>query len=215
MLSVKIKRDPYEVRKYLYKNSTIELQAGMNVIIGRNGSGKTTFCQQLEKYCNSSGIPVFRYDNYTSGGDKAVSEYLFHGFIEDIAMTAFHSEGEQIYYNLGKQIGNIGKFVAKHPTEKQLVVILDAIDSGLDIYGLDNLVNIVKTITDDCASRGTDIYFAITANNYGIIHKNQCIDINTGNSIYFDNFEDYHSFIAEQYKRERIKYQRKQKKTLY
>lgn len=208
MLSVKINSCPYDERK-LYKTSHIDLETGLNVIIGRNGSGKTTLCREIENFCNENKIPLFKYDNYTDGGSSSMEKYMFFGNFEAFGATAFHSEGEQIFYNFGEQIKAIGKFIREHLDSKQLVITLDAMDSGLDIDGIDQLKSIVNVMTEDCKNKEVELYVVATANNYALIHKNHCIDVSTGKDLYFEKFEDFHKFISDQYKKDRAKGKKK------
>lgn len=204
MLEVKINKDPYGDKK-LFKQSTINLQVGLNVIIGRNGVGKTTFCNELNDFCKNNKIPIFSYNNYSEGSNNAMSKYLFLGDFESLASTAFHSEGEQIFYNFGEQIKKLGNFVRSNLDKKKLVVSFDAMDSGLDVEGIGQLLEIIETITNDCKEKDVAIYFVVTANNYALIHKQHCIDIQTGKECVFNNYEIYKRYILKQYEKERSK----------
>ena len=204
MLEVKIKRNPYG-DGLLFKRGTIELLSGINVIIGRNGCGKTTFCYETEEFCKKHNIKCYKYDNYIDGGDNARQEYLMFGDMEALASTAFHSEGEQIFYNMRKQIVKISNFISANQKEKQLVIILDALDSGLDIDGIEQVKAVMNMITIDGKEHGIDIYFVITANNYALIHEQRCIDIKTGNIYHFDDYISFKKFIEKQYDKDKSK----------
>lgn len=202
MLSVKINSCPYDERK-LYKTSHIDLDTGLNVIIGRNGAGKSTFCFMLQKYCEDNNIKLYSYDNYKEGGSRAIESYSFYEDFDSMASTLFHSEGEQIFYNFGQQIKKIGKFIRENKEEKQLVVIFDAMDSGFDVDGIDQLKNIVDIMKKECEEYDTELYCVVTANNYALIHNSPCIDIQTGKKYEFNDFEKYRKFILDQYERDR------------
>lgn len=212
MLEVKIHKDPYELKHYLYKTGTIRLNEGFTVVIGRNGCGKTTFCRTLKDFCNKNDIPCYSYDNYHDGGSTAMQVYLGMEDFESLVSTAFHSEGEQIYYNLGMQIKQIGSFIKKYRESKQLVVVLDTLDSGFDVEGISELKHLTGVMIDDCKKHGIELYIVITANNYALIHKSNCIDIKTGEYHYFDNYEAYEKFIMNQYKKDRQAEARRKKK---
>ena len=173
----------------------------MNVIIGRNGLGKSTFCHELKEFCDKNKIKCYNYDNYKQGGNKAQQSYGFYGDFKSLASTMFHSEGEQIFYNFGQQLRKIGSFVKTNIEEKQLVIILDALDSGLDVEGIGQINNVCDLIVKDNPDK--DIYIVATANNYALIHNNHCINIKDGKEYTFTKFEDYRDFILNQYKKER------------
>lgn len=196
-MKIKINRCPYNKSIKLYKYSELELNKGITILIGRNGSGKSTLLFEISKYCKENGIPCFKYDNYKEGGRTAHENYSFFKDFSSLQATLFHSEGEQIFYNFGQTVEKIGKYVRSIADDKPVIILLDALDSGLDCDGIDQILNLCKVMQE---SRVGDIYLVLTANNYGIIHKQRCIDVTTGKEIRFDNFEDYHNFISKQYK---------------
>jgi len=212
MIEIKIIKDPYDLKHYLYKTATINLNEGFTVIIGRNGCGKTTFCWQLAEHCKKQNIPYYKYDNYKQGGTHAHSEYSFLEDFDALSSTLFHSEGEQIFYNLGRQVQNISSLIKEHKDSKQLVIILDALDSGFDVEGIGQLKNIANIMVEDCRKNNIELYVVITANNYALIHKNSCMDVRTGEYHYFDNYEAYEKFILDQYEKDRKAEAKRKKK---
>lgn len=203
MIEVKRYKDPYDLKHYLFKTGTVMLNEGLTVVIGRNGCGKSTFCWQLEDYCKKNNIPYYNYDNYKQGGTHAHSEYSFLEDFDALCSTLFHSEGEQIFYNLGRQVQKISSFIKEHKDSKQLVIILDALDSGFDVEGIKQLKDIVNVMINDCSKHEIELYVVITANNYALIHKNSCMDVKTGEYHYFDNYGAYEKFILDQYEKDR------------
>ncbi|MEG1565364.1 MAG: AAA family ATPase [Bacilli bacterium] len=200
-MKIKIIRDPYDKRKYLYKSSFIDLSNGATVIIGHNGSGKTTLLRQIETYCKDNTIPFIKYDNYGDGGSAAKEHYGFTGDFASLAATSFHSEGEQIFYNFGKIVKKMGAFVEQNKDLEKIFILLDALDSGLDIEGIEQIKSIFNIIMSE--REGKETYILITANNYGLIHNMQCYDVVSGEHKLFTDFEDYKKFILKQYEEKR------------
>lgn len=199
-MEIELRKKPYD--RILFKKSTIELKSGLSIIIGHNGIGKTTLLSEIEKFCKSKQIPTFRYDNYSEGGSTAWQTYLGTNDFNSLSATAFHSEGEQIFYNFGEQLKRIGSFVGKVDKDK-LFIMLDALDSGLDIDGIAQLLDICKIIETDCKLHKKEVYILLTANNYALIHKQNCFSISKMEYCTFDDFENYKKFIEDEYKKER------------
>lgn len=196
-MRITINKCPYEVNKKLYKYSELELTPGTTILVGRNGCGKSTLLYQIEEYCKKNGIHCFKYDNYTEGGKEAHETYSFFKDFNSLGATLFHSEGEQIFYNFGQTCRKIGKYISSVPKEDPVIIMLDAMDSGLDCDGISQILELYPVMKN---THEGEIYLLITANNYGIIHKQKCIDVATGKEMYFDNYEDFKKFIDKQYK---------------
>lgn len=185
----------------LYENPKFEFNTGVTVLIGRNGAGKSTLLDGIKTHCNNKKIPCFHYDNYKDGGDKAKSMYGAIGDMESLFNTLFHSEGEQIYYNFCQQANKLGGFFKKHKGAKQIVVLLDALDSGLDCEGIHQMLQLFSLVIND--NKETDIYIILTANNFGLLRNQKCLDVKTGNYLIFKNYEEFEIFILNRYEEER------------
>lgn len=201
-MNIIINRNPHDDNKPLYKYSELELTPGITILVGRNGSGKSTLCHQIEHYCNENKIPVFSYDNYTQGGNTAISNYNFNGDIDSMFQTLFHSEGEQIFYNLGVTIQKIGEFCRKN-NSSELVILLDAIDSGLDIEGTVQLKDVLDKIIEDNKLHGVNVYIILTSNSYSLVRGMRCIDVVSGKELRFSSYEHYREYILNSYKKAR------------
>lgn len=196
-----IPKCPNEEGVKLYRNSELNVDEGISIVVGRNGSGKSTLLRVIEEKCKKNKIPCYYYDNYNEGGKDAHSMYSFLGDFEALACTLFHSEGEQIYYNFSKKVEEIGKFIKKNKSSKELVVLLDAMDSGFDVEGIGQLLSVLNTACNDCKEHNIKMHVLITANNYAIVHGNRCIDIETFEEKVFNKFEEFQEYIVKQYER--------------
>lgn len=192
---IKIEKDK------LHHYSEIEFPDGIIILIGRNGVGKTTLLRKVEEYCKEKDIPVFSYDNYKEGSTSAMDKYLHKDMLGALASVAFHSEGEQLFFNFGEAIQEIGQFIRKNKEKEEKYILLDALDSGLDIDGIDQVLQILNIIAKE--NKGTKIL--VTANNYAIIDKQLCLDVRKGIRIKFEDFDSYALYIRNQYKEDRAK----------
>lgn len=196
-----LKIDVSESKK-LYNTNEIEIKSGVNILVGRNGVGKYTLLRLIKSHCNKNNIPCLNYDNYTQGGNSASEKYMFYGQMESFMNVAFHSEGEQLFYNFGEQLKQIGQFIAKHKDSKEIVILLDALDSGLDVEGLSQVKEVFYLILKD--NEDKDVYIVASANNYSLIKNMRCIDVKKqGKERLFKTYDEFEKFIFNQYIEER------------
>ena len=196
---IEIKKD--KINKF----EALDLDGGVYIVVGRNGIGKTTLLHKIEEYCKEKKIPVYSYDNYTEGNSRAMEEYMWEGNMQAMVNSAFHSEGEQIFNNFGQRLRKIGQWASKNKEAKEKYVLIDAIDSGLDIDGIDQVKEIAKMIVKD----DKNIRLLITANNYALVENQICIDAREGTRLTFTDFTDYATYIRRQYAEARKKKSKK------
>ena len=189
-------------RKELYKTNKVTIKRGVNILVGRNGAGKSTLLHLIKNHCDKNNIPCLSYDNYTQGGSNASSKYMFFGQVENFMNVAFHSEGEQLFHNFGEKLKEIGQFISKNKNSKEIVILLDALDSGLDIEGIVQLKDVFKLIVEDAKDK--NIYIIASANNYALVKDMRCLDVKRGClEKIFIKYEAFEKFILNQYKEER------------
>jgi len=201
----KLDRDPFDNGVlYLYKNVTIN--PGVTVLVGCNGTGKTTLIDYyIKDQLNRVGIPNMKYNNLTDGGNNARQAALYKS-MDLLAMLACSSEGEQIHINLGTAAGKIGKFIRDNNDASEVWFMFDAIDSGLSI---DNIIDVkdqlFKTIIDTNPDK--DVYIIVSANSYEMARGEQCLDVRTGKYKIFKTYEAYRKFIikSREWKEKRYK----------
>lgn len=200
MIIFNIEKNPYDIDKNLYAKNKCIFEEGVTVLIGKNGIGKSTMLHEIKVFCEKNNIKCYSYDNYKEGGQNAHNTYGFKKDFKSLARTLFHSEGEQIFYNLGQQMGIIGDFIKTNKNEKQLVILLDALDSGLDCEGFSQINDVFKTIQKDF---GRELYIILSANNYGLVDSHKCFDTKNCKYVEIKSYEDYKNFILSQYEIER------------
>ena len=190
----KIEKRPYD--DIIYKKSNIEIKPGVTILTGCNGCGKTTLLRMIKETLSSLNIPSLYYSNEVDGGSMAISANIYMDNITTAATLMQSSEGEQIYINLGITSSKIGKFVHEHKQDKELWILLDAVDSGLSI---DNILDIdeylFKTILND--TKNKDVYIICSTNAYELCRNNPCFDVYSGEYIEFENYEDYKNYILK------------------
>ena len=204
MLKVKMSKNPYadeDDRRVLYTKPNFVFEPGITVLVGRNGSGKTTLLNGIKDYCKKENIPCYHYDNYEHGGQQAKSKYGYFGDYKSLFSVLFHSEGEQIYENFCNQVKQIGSFCKQHKTAPKLVFCLDALDSGLDCDGIKQILDCFNLIIND--NKDKEVYIIASANNYGLIRNQRCLDVKTNIINKFITYEQFENFIMKRYEEDR------------
>lgn len=184
----------------IHEGFDLELKPGYTPLVGPNGAGKTTLLRQLgDKFEEHTDFKVFKYSNYSEGGKQAMQKQLTCSYssLSYLATLATSSEGEQIAMNFGQECKKLGQIVAECKTEgKNLLVLLDAIDSGASIDRLRDYISLFDMITDDCVKSELDCYILVAVNSYELVKDKLCKDVRTGKDINFSNYEDYANFIC-------------------
>lgn len=202
MLSIKLSSNPHEEQgRILYEKPNFKFENGVTVLVGRNGAGKSTLLNSIKQYCDKHNIPVFHYDNYTQGNTRAQEKYMLLNDMEAFFGSVFHSEGEQIYNNFCNQIKDVGKFCRKYINSEKIVILLDALDSGLDCDGIKQIIDCFNLILND--NKNKEVYIIASANNYGLIRNQRCLDVKTGKFLKFTTYEQFEKFILDRYEEER------------
>lgn len=193
---VKIIRNYYDTPTPLFENETITFIEGLNVIVGCNGSGKSTLIRQLQRDGNVQ--PKFSYDNYLEGGRNAMEKLDFIGDTSGMISRAMASEGENIKMNLGRFVQALRLFIYSPEVDsKERWILLDAVDSGLSIDGIEELKRVCGLVIKDSERLGLKTYIIASSNSYTLAEGSHCIDIRNGKPIKFDSYEHYRRFILD------------------
>ena len=73
-----LERDYYEDKIYIYKHKNMTIESGITVLVGCNGSGKTTFIDHIERQLKKEKIPVIKFNHLHDGGRNSMSEDLYN-----------------------------------------------------------------------------------------------------------------------------------------
>ena len=206
-MRIKIYQDYYSDDDKIYDKKFATFKSGLTILVGCNGSGKTTLLHQIKYHCKKKGIPCFEFDNYSQGGSHAIGELVFHQQFESMALDLQSSEGEKISNNLARTAGKIGRFMREHADQKEIVVLFDAIDSGLSIDNVVDVKDFIKNmLIPDCTKSGVELYVIASANAYELANGEQCFDVNKCQYIRFDDYDGYRQFIFDTRQRKDKRY---------
>lgn len=195
MYKKKIKLDtrPYDDRK-LYARRSVEFDPGITVLVGCNGTGKTTMLDYIENSLRREGVPYLSFNNMTEGGSSIADRALFYGNV-GLAATAFvSSEGERIGLAVGQFIRGIGAFVKKNRGKKEIWLLFDAMDSGWSVDNVEETKDFFKEVLLP-DTKGQDVYIVISGNQYSVAEGEECIDVQTSKHIRFQSYDDYKQFV--------------------
>jgi len=200
----KISTKPWDEAK-VYKKTKFTIKPGITVLVGCNGCGKTTFLHSIKDQLRELRIPVFDYNNYSTGGHRAMESALFYGRMDILATQACSSEGENIVINMGQVAERIGRFIKEHPEDDELWILLDAIDSGLSIDNMEDLNRFFYFIFNDKESisrlklDGKELYLVISTNSYEFCTtKNaKCFDVQNGKYIKIESYDDFKNHVLK------------------
>lgn len=206
-MKIKIIKDYYEEEQNIYDKSSVDLKPGLTVLVGCNGSGKTTLLHQIKHYCTKNEIPVLEFDNLHEGGSNSLSAAGFMGNTDFLIEGITSSEGELINMNIGNFATKMGRFVSKNSDKKEIVFLMDAIDSGLSI---DNIIEtkelLFKTVLEDCNKRGIETYIVVSANEYELARNSNCLDVSSCKYVDLKNYEDYRNLVLETRRKKNRRY---------
>lgn len=108
----KLYKDPHKIGCEMYKRTEIELCEGLTVLVGCNGTGKTTLLRAIKSQLEKENVPVIMFDNLHDGGQGGVSSAMFNDNIPMMATLMTSSEGESIGLNIGTWSTGIRYFIA-------------------------------------------------------------------------------------------------------
>ena len=210
----------------LYSKTEVTFHEGLTVLVGCNGSGKTTMLKQIEDNCKKKDIRIrcLKFDNLSDGGHNSSSSLAFFQDFEGLAYNLMSSEGEQISTDFGRFSSKIAKFFigklepdspferifgesAEYQKDK-LVVLLDAIDSGLSIDNMIEVKELIKdTIFKDAEKYNIHLWVIAVSNAYELARNEDCFDLWSCSYIRFKDYEDYRKYVLKTRKRkdQRIK----------
>lgn len=196
-LDVKFYKDPCCLGYTIFENTLQSFNPGMTILVGCNGYGKTTALKTIQDFCDSAKIPCISYSDRTDG--KSIMDFNFEFGDSDRAICELlSSEGERISIHIGDTAAKIGRFIKDHKSSKKIVVLLDSLDSGLSIDGIQEFKHFVNTcLIPDCNKNNIQLYVIVTANAYELVVNEECHDVFTGKKVRFNSYNEYSDFVLK------------------
>lgn len=223
-IEFKLYRDYWDIGEYIYTKSKVVLEPGITVLVGCNGSGKSTFLAQLKHFCTDQKIFLKSYNNVTDGGSRSAQKAEFHGDFKFLSTLLQSSEGEGIYLNIGYFSTDLGSTInrirtndlreyEKNYNKEKMVIVLDAVDSGMSVDIIVEIKNFIKDVViPEIQSVGMEAYIIISTNTYEFANGENCLDVQHMKYITFADYEDYKKFIFKtaKFKNNRTKVKKKE-----
>ena len=156
-----------------------------------------------ERYRKNKDYKILRWNGVTdtrNGKDVALQAQAF----ELLANMAMSSEGEEHNINLGLFMNRVGHEVQK--LDRNLIILLDAVDSGISADRIEETVNVLAMIIADVRRRGYECYIFVPSNTYEMVRHTHCMDPCTGEDLVFIDYEHWRKYIfkcAEKIKKRR------------
>ena len=204
MRKFEIAQAPYNEKENLYAKPSFEIKSGITVLVGCNGSGKSTMLHTIKHSLDKEKVPCLLYDNLSDGGQNAKAKAGWEDNMNLLATLMTSSEGEQIVTNLGETAVKIGRFVKNNRSSLELWILLDAIDSGLSVDNIVDIKDFFHFVLKE--NKGKDVYFVVSANEYELCNGEQCFDVTSCKYITFANYNEYRSFILDSKERKDKRY---------
>lgn len=199
----KLHRDYWDCGN-LYTRSEHTFNSGITVLVGCNGSGKSTTLTQIREQLRANNEPYFAFDNVKNGGSSMFQGLLegWHpGGVDALCSLACSSEGEKIHQNIMiKAQSGLGAAIqkAKENYDNELFLLWDAVDSGASIDNIIELKDFFNLIIKDQKEKNDiDVFVIVSANSYEMANGESCYDINHNKYITFKNYESYKRFILK------------------
>lgn len=176
----------------------LEVKSRLNVLVGGNGVGKTTFLKGLKEgkfkvECSKD----IEYISYTDSVDNYVNR---HGEVRNldecvsIMEANSMSEGQGILYSLLSFLQYIEERLEILGDSKSIVVLLDEVDSGLSVDAINVLLHEVIRLL----SRYEGVQFFISSNNYHFTYViNEVVNMYSGEYITINNYDEYFKIMVQ------------------
>lgn len=210
-----IQTKPYGEK--MFPRTKLTITNTVTYISGPNGSGKSTLMNMFVKHLQKSrarefnmhkpswkfmigddvnaSVGFIHYNIHQDSHQNNMASKLFHGDIDAVSMQMSMSEGQNQLMTLST-IFDAAQHVAKYETHiKQLIVLVDGIDSGLSV---DMAGFIRETVWDKIEQvhkhrDDLDFYLVFTANNYELVRDRtgDIIDPQTFKTVEYESYDDY------------------------
>lgn len=211
MRTIKIVKNPYDFGRPMFPTAKVDFNPGITVLVGCNGSGKTTMLQNIESELKKANISYMKYSDVSEGRDHANNRYDFYGNMDAIITNFVSSEGERIHNNFGNMfVSKVRRFARKHQSEKELWFLLDALDSGTSIDMIRDTKDLFQLMLKDFNGNEIhidDVYIVIAANSFEMARDQDCLLMRTFGHTTFHDYDDFADEIMKSKKKKEKRFE--------
>lgn len=196
-----------------------DINPGITMLIGPNGSGKTTALSQLRSLFSTEYDLVKKWNKLEINDSirDLYSSYLYDNVYEEtftkstwgatdhidrVAQTFENSEGQNMYDYLYYKINEIGQAVTKaiKNNKKGIFLLFDGLDSGLSLDVINTIrKSVLEFIIETEKKRSNlEVYIICSANSYEFCNNYDCIDVTNQKHITFTNYTDYEKYFVKE-----------------
>ena len=195
------------------------INPGITMLIGPNGSGKTTALSQIRSLFSTEDDLVKKWNTIEINNSirNSYSSYLYDNVYEEkfakerwtysdqmerVAKTFENSEGQNMYDYLYYKINEIGQAVTKaiKNNRKGIFLLFDGLDSGLSLDVINEIRKDVLEFIIETEKKRSDleVYIICSANSYEFCNNYDCIDVTNQEHITFTDYEDYSNYFIKE-----------------
>ena len=191
-----IVRDYYVEKHYIFKKKTCVFEAGVTVLVGCNGSGKSSLLEQIKSSLHRQNIPYVFHDADTDDVRVKRQEAMFRDDFDFLTASMCSSEGENIFNVFRYVVKEMGVVTRQNPDAKELWFLFDALDSGLSIDAIAEMkTDLFQFVIEQNPDK--DVYIIVSANGYEFANGERCYDVANCKEVTFKNYDDYRKFILK------------------
>ena len=187
----------YRVEKYyIFKKKTCVFEPGITVLVGCNGSGKSSLLEQIKDSLHRQNIPYVFHDADKDDVRVKRQEAMFRDDFDFLTASMCSSEGENIFNVFSGVVKEMGVVTRQNPDTKELWFLFDALDSGLSIDAIAELkTDLFQFVIEQNPDK--DVYIIVSANGYEFANGERCYDVANCKEVTFKDYNDYRKFILK------------------